>query len=99
KIEAPIVFRRTPDGATPPGWRQIRGGRSRDGQTAPAPVGQGGDPNRSAPPRISNDRIERPPRMPDYKRPERVDAPPPLPQQAREPSETDHTPSARALPL
>src|SRR5215813_1967397 len=97
KIEAPIVFRRTPDGATPPGWRQIRGGRSRDGQTAPAPVGQGGDPNRSAPTRNSNDRIERPPRMPDYKRPERVDAPPPRPRESREPRETDRTRSERGI--
>ena len=96
KIEAPIVFRRTLGGATPPGWRQIREGRSRDGQTTPAPVGQGGDPNRSAPTRISNDRIERPPRTPDYKRPERVDAPPPS-RESREPRETDRTRSERGI--
>jgi hypothetical protein len=97
KIEAPIVFRRTPGGATPPGWRQIREGRSRDGQTSPAPVGQGGDPNRSAPTRISNDRIERPPRIPDYKRPERVDAPASRPRESREPRDIDRTRSERGI--
>jgi len=103
RIEAPIVFRRTPAGATPSGWRQIRESRPRDGKTTPAPVGQGGDPNRSAPSRIPNERIDRPSRMPDYKRPERVDAPPPRPRESgeskesREPRDRDRTRSERAI--
>jgi len=84
RIESPIVFRRTPGGGTPPGWRQIREGRSRDGQRTSAPIGRGDDPNKSAPTRNSNDRIERPSRMPDYRRPERVDAPTSHPRESRE---------------
>ena len=84
RIESPIVFRRTPGGGTPPGWRQIREGRSRDGQRTSAPIGRGDDPNQSAPTRNSNDRIERPSRMPDYRRPERVNTPTSRPRESRE---------------
>src|SRR5215475_2639230 len=103
RIEAPIVFRRTPAGDTPSGWRKIREGRSRDGQKSPAGVGRGDDPNPSTPPRNSNERIERPSRSPDYKRPERVDAPPPRPRESgeskesREPRDRDRTRSERAI--
>jgi hypothetical protein len=96
RIESPIVFRRTPGGGAPPGWRQIREGRSRDGQRTSAPIGRGDDPNQSAPTRNSNDRIERPPRMPDYRRPERVDAPTSRPRESRESSEIDRDRSERA---
>jgi uncharacterized protein DUF6600 len=88
RIEAPIVFRRTPVGATPSGWRQIREGRSRDGQRTSEPIGRGDDPNRSAPGRIPNDRIERSSRMPEYRRPDREDAPPPRPRESRESRES-----------
>ncbi|HEV2666203.1 MAG TPA: DUF6600 domain-containing protein, partial [Blastocatellia bacterium] len=97
RIEAPIVFRRTPAGATPPGWRQIREGRSRDGQTTPTGVGRGDDPNRSRPPRNSNERNERPSRGPDYRRPDRVDAPTPRPPESREPKENDRTTRERVI--
>jgi uncharacterized protein DUF6600 len=100
RIEAPIVFRRTPGGATPSGWRQIREGRSRDGQTTPGSIRRGDDPNQSTPTRVPNERIERPSRMPDYRRPERVDAPPPRPRESRdpkEPKETDRIRSERAI--
>src|SRR5262249_7024439 len=89
RIEAPIVFRRNrvdAGAAATPGSRS-REDRARDGQTAPAPAGRGDDPNRSAPTRISNERIERSPRTPDYKRPERVDAPTPRPRESRESKE------------
>jgi uncharacterized protein DUF6600 len=92
RIESPIVFRRTPGGGAPHGWRQIREGRSRDGQRTSAPIGRGDDPNQSAPTRNSNDRNERPSRMPDYKRPERVDAPTSRPRESRE---TDRARSER----
>ena len=94
RIESPIVFRRTPGGVTPPGWRQIREGRSRDGQRTSAPIGRGDDPNQSAPTRIPNERTERPSRMPDYRRPERVDTPTPR-GESRESRETDRARSER----
>jgi FecR protein len=91
RIERPIVFRRTPNGAggaATHGFRPIREGRARDGQTTPAPIRRSDDSNPSPPARISNDRIERPSRMPDYRRPERVETPPPRPRdQDRSPSE------------
>jgi hypothetical protein len=96
RIESPIVFRRTPGGGAPPGWRQIREGRSRDGQRTSAPIGRGDDPNQSTPTRNSNDRIERPSRMPDYRRPDRVDAPTPRPRESAEPRERDRDRSERA---
>jgi uncharacterized protein DUF6600 len=100
RIESPIVFRRTPGGATPPGWRQIREGRSRDGQATPAPIRRGDDPNQSSPTRNPNERIDRPSRMPDFRRPERVDAPLPRPRESREskePRDIERTRSERAI--
>ncbi|MGH9934912.1 MAG: DUF6600 domain-containing protein, partial [Blastocatellia bacterium] len=84
RIEAPVVMRRTPvdaggaagspvgpsDGAATPGSRPTR--PARDGQATP---GQSGDPNASAPTRISNGQYERPSRTPDYRPAERVTAP------------------------
>ncbi|MGH9935697.1 MAG: DUF6600 domain-containing protein, partial [Blastocatellia bacterium] len=108
RIEAPVVFRRArgaADGAATPGSRSIRegpirDGRTRDGQTTPPAIERSGDSNPSAPPRVPNWRIERPSRTPDYKRPERVDAPPPRPRESRESRESreiDRTPSERAI--
>src|SRR5262249_57195658 len=78
KIEAPVIMRRTPVGAGGEG-RSLDGAATsgprpnRDGQAAP---GRGDDSN-AAPTRISNGRIERPSRTPDYRPAERVTAPPP----------------------
>jgi hypothetical protein len=101
RIESPIVFRRTPVGAVgaaAPGLGplregQVREGRMRDGQMTTSPVGRGSDPNASDPTRIPNGRIERPSRMPDYKRPERVDAP--RPKETRRPKGIDGAPPER----
>ncbi len=65
--------------------------RDRSGRITAPPIGRGDIPNPPASPRVPNERIERPSRMPDYKRPERVAAPPPRSR------ETEHAPSERAI--
>jgi FecR protein len=87
RIEAPVIFRRTPvdaSGAATPGSRPnregpIRDGRTREGQTAPSAGERGDDSNQPPPTRISNGRVERPSRTPDFKRADRGEAPPPRP--------------------
>src|SRR5215470_10347143 len=79
RIEAPVIMRRTPVGAGGPDRPLDGAGTSgsrpnRDGQAAP---GRSDDPNASSPTRISNGRIERSSRAPDYRPAERVTAPPP----------------------
>ncbi|MGH9766203.1 MAG: DUF6600 domain-containing protein, partial [Blastocatellia bacterium] len=89
RIEAPVVMRRTPvnagavvrspagssDGAVTPGSRPTRDGQARDSQATPSANGRSGEPNSSAPTRISNGQIERPSRTPDYRPAERIAAP------------------------
>src|SRR5262245_28036845 len=79
RIEAPVITRRIPidssgaagsrDGATTIGSRP-----NRDGQATP---GRSDDSDTSSPTRITNGRIERPSRTPDYRPAERVPSPPP----------------------
>jgi hypothetical protein len=100
RIEAPVVFRRArggAGGAGTPGSRSIRAGRERDGQTAPPSNARSDDPNASAPARIPNERIERHRRMPDFRRPDRVAAPPPRPRESREPKENNGAAPERVI--
>jgi Family of unknown function (DUF6600)/FecR protein len=84
RIEAPVIMRRIPvdasgairsrESAAPSGSLPTRDGQSRDGRVTP---GRSDDSNASSPTRISNGRIERPSRTPDYRPAERGAAPPP----------------------